>query len=66
MLETIVQDHERLSSFPSVCRDVGKICPQYRRFQAQVVGLVIYLGSRNRARLRTRYNLSLFGSLKTA
>lgn len=51
MLETIVQDHKHLSNFLSAFRDAFKNCPQYRHFQAYVVGLVIYLGSRNLAGL---------------
>ena len=51
MLEAIVQSHERLGKFLNVFRDTFKNHPQYRHFQAYVVGLMIYLGSRNLAGL---------------
>ena len=51
MLETIVQSHERLSNYLSAYGSAFKNRPQYRHFQAYVVGLVIYLGSRNLAGL---------------
>jgi SRSO17 transposase len=51
MLEAIVQNHEPLSKFLSAFRDAFKNRPQYRHFQAYVVGLLIYLGSRNLAGL---------------
>lgn len=51
MLETIVQSHERLSNYLSAFRAGFKNRPQYRHFQAYVVGLIIYLGSRNLAGL---------------
>ena len=51
MLDTIVQSHERPSNFLGAFRDVFKNQPQYRHFQAYVIGLLIYLGSRNLAGL---------------
>jgi SRSO17 transposase len=51
MLEAIVQGHEHLSNFLSTFRGAFKNSPQYRHFQAYVIGLVIYLGSRNLAGL---------------
>ena len=51
MLDTIVQSHERLSNFLSTFRDAFENQPQYRHFQAHVIGLLIYLGSRNLAGL---------------
>jgi hypothetical protein len=51
MLEAIVQSHEPLSKFLAAFRDAFKNRPQYRHFQAYVVGLLIYLGSRNLAGL---------------
>ena len=51
MLEAIVQGHEHLSNFLSAFRSAFKNRPQYRHFQAYVIGLVIYLGSRNLAGL---------------
>jgi SRSO17 transposase len=48
-LETIVQSHKQLSNFLNEFRDAFKNRPQYRHFQAYVVGLMIYLGSRNLA-----------------
>jgi SRSO17 transposase len=51
MLETIVQNHEQLSNFLNAFRSAFKNRPQYRHFQAYVVGLMIYLGSRNLAGL---------------
>jgi len=49
MLEAIVHNHERLSNYLSAFQDAFKNRPQYRHFQAYVVGLMIYLGSRNLA-----------------
>jgi SRSO17 transposase len=51
MLETIVQSHERLSNFLNGFRAAFKNSAQYRHFQAYVLGLMIYLGSRNLAGL---------------
>jgi SRSO17 transposase len=51
MLERIVKNHEELSNFLNGFRSAFKNCPQYRHFQAYVVGLMIYLGSRNLAGL---------------
>jgi SRSO17 transposase len=51
MLDTIVQSHERLSNYLSAFRSAFKNRPQYQHFQAYVVGLMIYLGSRNLAGL---------------
>jgi hypothetical protein len=51
MLKAIVQSDGNLIKFPSALRDAFKNGPQYRHFQAYVVGLVIYLGSRNLADL---------------
>jgi SRSO17 transposase len=49
MLKTIVHSHERLGNFLNEFRDAFKNRPQYQHFQAYVVGLMIYLGSRNLA-----------------
>ena len=51
MLEAIVQSYDGLSKFLSAFRHAFKNCPQYRHFQAYVIGLMIYLGSRNLAGL---------------
>jgi SRSO17 transposase len=51
MLEAIVQNHERLSNYLSAFRSAFKNRAQYRHFQAYVLGLIIYLGSRNLAGL---------------
>jgi hypothetical protein len=51
MLQAIVQSHEALSNFLSLFRDAFQNRPQYRHFQAYVLGLIIYLGSRNLAGL---------------
>lgn len=51
MLEAIVHSHESLSKFLTAFRDAFKTRAQYRHFQAYVVGLLIYLGSRNLAGL---------------
>ena len=51
MLKAIVQSYERLGKFLDAFRYAFKNSPQYRHFQAYVVGLVIYLGSRNLAGL---------------
>ena len=51
MLQAIVQTHEALSNFLSLFRDAFQNRPQYRHFQAYVIGLIIYLGSRNLAGL---------------
>ena len=51
MLKAIVQSHEQLSNFLSAFSQVFKNRPQYRHFQAYVLGLIIYLGSRNLAGL---------------
>jgi SRSO17 transposase len=49
MVETIVQSYECLSNFLSAFRKGFKNIAQYRHFQAYVVGLIIYLGSKNLA-----------------
>ncbi len=49
MLEAIIQEHKQLSNFLSAFRQAFKNSPQYRHFQAYVIGLIIYLGSRNLA-----------------
>ena len=49
MLEAIVQGHEQLSNFLSAFRGAFRNRPQFRHFQAYLVGLLIYLGSRNLA-----------------
>ncbi len=46
MLQAIVQSHEPLGKFMSAFRDAFRNRPQYRHFQAYVVALLIYLGSR--------------------
>jgi SRSO17 transposase len=51
MLQAIVQSHEALSNFLKLFRDAFQNRPQYRHFQAYVIGLIIYLGSRNLAGL---------------
>jgi hypothetical protein len=51
MLQAIVQSYENLGKFLDAFRDAFKNSPQYRHFQAYVVGLIIYLGSRNLAGL---------------
>ena len=51
MLKVIVHSYENLGKFLGAFRDAFKNGPQYRHFQAYVVGLVIYLGSRNLAGL---------------
>lgn len=51
MLERIIQKHEPLGNFLTAFREAFKNSPQYRHFQAYVVGLLIYLGSRNLAGL---------------
>ena len=51
MLQAIVQNHEALSNFLSSFREAFANQPQYRHFQAYVLGLLIYLGSRNLAGL---------------
>jgi SRSO17 transposase len=51
MLEQIVQSHEELSNFLSAFRSAFRNKPQYRHFMAYIVGLLIYLGSRNLAGL---------------
>lgn len=51
MLETIVQSHKELSNFLSAFRSAFRNTPQYRHFMAYIVGLLIYLGSRNLAGL---------------
>jgi SRSO17 transposase len=51
MLKAIVRSYEDLSKFLDAFRDAFKNSPQYRHFQAYVLGLVIYLGSRNLAGL---------------
>jgi SRSO17 transposase len=51
MLQAIVQSHEALSNFLSLFQDAFRNQPQYRHFQAYVIGLLIYLGSRNLAGL---------------
>jgi SRSO17 transposase len=51
MLEAIVRSHEDLSNFLNAFRGAFRNSPQFRHFQAYVVGLLIYLGSRNLAGL---------------
>ena len=51
MLQAIVQNHDALSNFLSLFRDAFQNRPQYRHFQVYVIGLIIYLGSRNLAGL---------------
>jgi SRSO17 transposase len=51
MLDAIVQSHECLSNYLSAFRRAFKNRPQYQHFQAYVLGLMIYLGSRNLAGL---------------
>jgi len=51
MLEAIIQGHEPLGKFLGAFRGAFKNRPQYRHFQAYVVALLIYLGSRNLAGL---------------
>jgi SRSO17 transposase len=51
MLEAIVQRHEPLSKFLTAFRDAFQNGAPYRHFQVYVVGLLIYLGSRNLAGL---------------
>ena len=51
MLDTIVQRSESLNNFVSAFRDAFKNSPQYRHFQAYVLGMIIYLGSKNLAGL---------------
>jgi len=51
MLEAIIQSHEPLGNFLSTFREAFRNQPQYRHFQGYVLGLLIYLGSRNLAGL---------------
>lgn len=51
MLRAIVQSQKALSNFLNLFRDAFQNRPQYRHFQAYVIGLIIYLGSRNLAGL---------------
>jgi len=51
MLQAIVRNHEPLGKFLGAFRDAFRNQPQYRHFQAYVVALLIYLGSRNLAGL---------------
>ena len=51
MLQAIVQSHEPLGKFLIAYRDAFRNRPQYQHFQAYVVALLIYLGSRNLAGL---------------
>lgn len=51
MLEAIVQRNDSLNNFVSAFREAFKNSPQYRHFQAYILGLVIYLGSKNLAGL---------------
>lgn len=51
MLEAIVQSHEELSNFLKAFRSAFRNQPQFRHFQAYIVGLLIYLGRRNLAGL---------------
>lgn len=51
MLETIVQSQARLSNYLAAFRCVFKNRAQYRHFQVYVLGLILYLGSRNLAGL---------------
>lgn len=51
MLQAIVRSHESLGKFLSAFRDAFRNQPQYRHFQAYVVALLIYLGSRSLAGL---------------
>jgi hypothetical protein len=50
MLEAIVQSQDELSKFLEVFRSVFRNKPQFHHFQAYLIGLLIYLGSRNLAR----------------
>ena len=45
MLERIIQKHEQLHNFLTAFREAFKNSPQYRHFQAYIIGLLIYLGS---------------------
>jgi len=51
MLQAIIQYHESLGNFLSAFREAFRNQPQYRHFQAYVLGLLIYLGNRNLAGL---------------
>lgn len=51
MLQAIIQSHEPLGNFLSTFREAFRNQPQYRHFQGYVLGLLIYLGSRNLAGL---------------
>ena len=51
MVHEIVQSHEPLGKFLMAFRDAFRNRPQYQHFQAYVVALLIYLGSRNLAGL---------------
>lgn len=51
MLQAIVQSHESLGNFLIAFREAFRNQPQYRHFQAYVLALLIYLGSRNLAGL---------------
>ena len=50
-MQAIGQSHEPLGKFLTAFRDAFQNRPQYRHFQAYVVALLIYLGSRNLAGL---------------
>jgi SRSO17 transposase len=51
MLQAIIQSHASLGNFLSAFREAFRNQPQYRHFQAYVLALLIYLGSRNLAGL---------------
>jgi SRSO17 transposase len=51
MLPAIVQSHPALSNFLNEFRGAFRTRPQFQHFQAYVIGLLIYLGSRNLAGL---------------
>jgi SRSO17 transposase len=52
MLEAIVQGYEELNQYLSAYRKAFRNKPQYRHFQAYIVALLIYLGSKNLAGLK--------------
>lgn len=51
MLEAIIQSHDELSNFLKAFRSAFRNTPQFRHFQGYIIGLLIYLGSRNLAGL---------------
>ena len=51
MLQAIVQSDENLGNFLRAFREAFRNRPQYRHFQAYIIGLLIYVGSRNLAGL---------------